>query len=53
MGRMVSMNGPSSLKEVDMVKDGEWNTKCVFTIRYMWEIVSVEGELGARWISQW
>ncbi len=44
--RMVS-KVDGEFKEVDLEKDGEWGPKCVFAIKTIRDIVSVEGELGA------
>lgn len=51
--RMVGKDGNNSFNEINLVKNGDWNTKCVFTIRYMSEIVSVDGVLDAGSSSQW
>jgi hypothetical protein len=51
--RMVGKDGNNSFKEINLVKNGDWNTKCVFTIRYMSEVVGVEGVLDAGSSSQW
>ena len=43
----------SSFKEVDLVENGTWSTKCVFTVRHMCDISSVEGCLGVELVAQW
>jgi hypothetical protein len=44
LARMVKKEG-SSWADVELVKDGDWGPKFVFSIKSMCEIVSVEGEL--------
>ena len=39
------------IKEVDLEKDGNWGPKCVYCIKHMSEIVSVESELEGQF--QW
>jgi hypothetical protein len=52
LARMVEKVG-SSFKEVDLVENGTWSTKCVFTIRHMCDISSVESCLGVESVAQW
>ena len=47
LARMVKMDGMSSCSEVNLEADGQWNTKSVFTLRSMSDIVSVEGVLDS------
>ena len=47
LARMVKMDGMNSCSEVNLEADGQWNTKCVFTLRSMSDIVSVEGVLDS------
>ena len=49
---MIGKDG-ECFKEVDLVSDGPWSTKCVFTVRYMCDIVSVEGVLGSDSTFDW
>eukprot|EP00956_Cyclotella_meneghiniana_P011701 scaffold16470_cov61-Cyclotella_meneghiniana.AAC.12 len=47
LARMVKMDGMSSCSEVNLEADGQWNTKSIFTLRSMCDIVSVEGDLDS------
>jgi hypothetical protein len=47
LARMVKMDGMSSCSEVNLEADGQWNTKSIFTLRSMSDIVSVEGDLDS------
>eukprot|EP00956_Cyclotella_meneghiniana_P031379 scaffold82280_cov71-Cyclotella_meneghiniana.AAC.1 len=47
LARMVKMDGMNSCSEVNLEADGQWNTKSVFTLRSMSDIVSVEGVLDS------
>ncbi len=37
-------------KELDLEKDGEWDPKCVFAIKTIRDIISVEGEPSASFL---
>ena len=41
----------SKMKEVDFEKDGNWGPKCVYYIKHMSEIGSVESQLEGQF--QW
>ena len=55
LARMVKLDGNHGYKEVDLVAGGQWNwnTKSVFALRVMADIVSVEGDLSGRSCTQW
>ncbi len=38
---------------VNLLKDGPWSTKSVFTVRYMCDIDSVDGVLGSDSTLYW
>jgi hypothetical protein len=50
LGRMVIKDG-SSWKEIELVKDGKWSPKSVFSIKSMSDVVSVEGELTSGFVN--
>jgi hypothetical protein len=50
LGRMVIKDG-SSWKEIELVKDGKWRPKSVFSIKSMSDVVSVEGELTSGFVN--
>lgn len=47
LARMVKMDGMNSCSEVNLEADGQWNTRSVFTLQSMSDIVSVEGDLDS------
>ena len=49
LARMVQKEG--KMKEVDLEKDGNWGPKCVYCIKHMSEIGSVESQLEGQF--QW
>ena len=52
--RLLGKDGINSYKEINLLlRDGEWNTKSVFAIKYMYEILSVVGVLGEDAVTQW
>ena len=42
----------SSFKEVDLMENGTWSTKCVFTIRHLCDISRLSC-LGVESVAQW
>lgn len=50
LARMVEKDGPK-FKEVELVAGGHWSPRCVYVLRYMSEIVSVESVLGTDTLS--
>jgi hypothetical protein len=44
--RMVSKEPGNEVREVDLEKDGDWGPKSIYSMRYVGDIVSIEGELG-------
>lgn len=50
LARMVEKSG-RKFKEVELVAGGQWSPRCVYVLRYMSEIVSVESVLGTDSLS--
>ena len=53
LARMVKLDRNHSYEEVHLVAVGQWNTKSVFTLRFMADIVSVEDDLSGGSCAQW
>ncbi len=47
--RMVTNEPGSQMKEVGLEKGGEWGPKFVFSMRYVGDIVRIEGKLGSSY----
>lgn len=50
---MVKLDGVNSYKKVDLVAGRQSNTKSVFTLPLITDILSVEGVLDSSAYSQW
>ena len=53
IARMVKLDGMNCYKEVDLVTGGQWDTKSVFTLRSMADIVGVDGVLDSSASLAW
>jgi hypothetical protein len=53
LARMVKLDGMNCYKEVDLVTGGQWDTKSVFTLRSMADIVGVDGVLDSSASLAW
>ena len=47
MVRMMQEGGGDDVGEVDLVKGGDWGPKFVYSMKYLKDILRVEGELEA------